>query len=144
MRGDLGGARAGGLLLVVIAACISIPMDAPLLALGLSIVPGAWWHLYPMAVPSASSFADRAGSCLHDARQVSVPGTANVIPPPHPHSTPASAPVLGECPGFSSEPILRQHHENPSQPGGAQGCQSLWVGYRWGEQLEEEGLWGDL
>lgn len=68
MRGSLGGARAAGLLLVVIAACISIPMYAPLLALGLAIVPGARWYIYHMAVPSASSFGDRAGSCLHDGR----------------------------------------------------------------------------
>lgn len=86
MRGGLGGARAGGLLLVVIAACISIPVYAPLL----STVPGDWWHLYPMAVPSASSSGDRAGSCLHDARQVSVPGTAQLTHPPHLHSVPAA------------------------------------------------------
>lgn len=68
MRGSLGGARVAGLLLVVIAVCISIPMNAPLLALGLAIVPGAQWHLFPMALPFASSFGDRAGSCLHDGR----------------------------------------------------------------------------
>lgn len=92
MRGDLGGARAGGLLLVVIAACISIPMDAPLLALGLSVVPGAWWHLYPWLSPLPVPLLTGQGpACMMPGRFQSLaqlmsyhPHTHTVLQPVHP------------------------------------------------------------